>query len=96
VTNELLKLPDDFDDYGWEVEAKGWFSDARLSLSGKDYRINFYDPARLAQEIADEHERCAVFCEPNLVVVGKVTRAAMRNAVEELVRSGRIGSLLAE
>lgn len=96
MTNDLLKLPEDFDAYGWEVEAKGWFSDARLSLSGKEYRINFYDPARLAQEIADEHERGAVFCEPNLVVVRKVTRSAMHNAVEELVKSGRIGSLLAE
>ena len=93
VSGHLLHLPEDFDAYEWEVEAKGWFPDARLSAFGKEYPLNFYDPVRLAQEIASEHERSAVFCEPNLVVVKKVTRSGMEEAAQELVRSG-LGRLI--
>jgi hypothetical protein len=95
MSDHRLHLPEDFDAYGWQAEAKGWFSDARLSAFGKEYQLNFYDPVRLAQEIASEHERDTVFCEPNLVVVKEVTRSAMEEAAHELVRSGRISSLVA-
>jgi hypothetical protein len=44
-------LPEDFADYTWEVEAKGWFAGARLTISGKEYQLIFYEPVRLAQTI---------------------------------------------
>lgn len=96
MPNHRLHFPEDFDTYEWEVEAKGWFSEARLNAFGKEYQLNFYDPVRLAQEIASEHERGAVFYEPNLVVVKEVTRAAMEEAVDRLVSSGRVRSLVTD
>lgn len=96
MSDHRLYLSDDFDDYDWQAEAKGWFPDARLSAFGKEYQLNFYDPVRLAQEIASEHERGNVFYEPNLVVVKKITRAAMEEAVDQLVRSDRVRSLVAD
>ncbi|MBH5368670.1 hypothetical protein [Bradyrhizobium glycinis] len=91
-----LELPADFEDYGWEVEAKGWFSEARIIASGVRYRINFYDQARLSQEIQVEIARGGIFFEPNLVIVSAVTRANMESAATELVQSGQVHSLLAE
>lgn len=64
-----LTLPNDFDDYAWEVESKGWFSGAVVRFQGKQYRLNFYDPTRLAQEIADELSDRDVFVEDNLLVI---------------------------
>jgi hypothetical protein len=96
VRSSCLELPPNFDDYGWEVEAKGWFSEARIIASGRRYQIIFYDQARLGQEIQDELARGRAFFEPNLVVVQSVTRAHMEAAAEELVRSGEVHSLVAE
>jgi hypothetical protein len=96
VRSSYLELPDDFEDYGWEVEAKGWFSEARVIASDARYRINFYDPARLSQEIQDELASGRIFFEPNVIIVRAVTRANMERAAEELVRSCRVSLLLAE
>ena len=53
----LFTLPADFADYEWEVTAKGCFSEARLTVSDKHYRLNFYDATRLGQEIESELAR---------------------------------------
>jgi hypothetical protein len=58
--------------------------------------MNFYEPVRLAQEIEDELERGSPFFEPNLVLVPSVTRQHMETAVEHLVQSGQLSSLVAE
>ncbi|TWB96104.1 hypothetical protein FBZ93_108146 [Bradyrhizobium macuxiense] len=91
-----LELPADFADYEWEVEAKGWFSQASINASGKRYRLNIYDAARLGQEIEDELQRGGIFFEPNLVVVKSVTRANIEHAAAQLARSGVLPTLLAE
>ena len=91
-----LVLPSDFDDYEWEVKAKGFFSEARLSVSGKRYRLTFYDPVRLSQEIEDELKRGELFFESNLVIVSSVTRSDMERAVESLMKSGQDAFLIAE
>jgi hypothetical protein len=78
-------LPADFAEHEWEAEAKGWISEARLTVSGKQYRLHFFDPARLGQEIQDELECGRVFFEPNLVVVQSVTKANMERAAALLV-----------
>ena len=84
-----FELPADFADYQWEVEAKGWFSEARLVVSGKRYRLNFYDPVRLGQTIEDGLQRDRAFFEPNLVVVQSVTRVNMERAAVLLAQSSR-------
>lgn len=91
----LLVFPQGFDDYASEVEAKGWFSEAKLTFLGMQYRMNFYDPARLRQEIEDDIQRGSVFFETNLLVVPSVTRQNMEKAVEMLIQSGGVGSLSA-
>ena len=96
MTDYSLIFPAEFDDYASEVESKGWFSDVRLNFRGRRYGLTFYDPVRLGQEIEGEHQRGDVFFEPNLVVVRSVTRQNMEKAVEILIQSGRVNSLIAE
>jgi hypothetical protein len=96
MSSSALILPVDFDDYEREVEAKGFFSEARLSVSGKRYRLNFYDPVRLGQEIESELQRGGLFFEANLVVVPSVTRSGMERAAEALMKSGHEAFLIAE
>lgn len=91
-----FELPPDFADYEWEVEAKGWFSEARIFVSGKRYRLNFYDPVRLGQSIEDELKRDRAFFEPNLVVVQSVTRANMERAAALLAHSSLATALVEE
>src|SRR5438067_1813400 len=89
----LLVLPEDFDDYAWDVESKGVFWDVRMRYGGREYQLTFYEPQRLIQDMADQLEESPLFFERNLVVVRKVTREAMELAVEELVRERRIDGL---
>jgi hypothetical protein len=96
MSNFSFDLPADFADYEWEVTAKGCFFEARIAVSGKHYRLNFYDAVRLGQEIESEFERGGVFFEPNLVIVRSVTRLDMERAVEQLVQSGQVASLTPE
>ena len=96
MPNFAFVLPADFSDYEWEVQAKGWFSEARITASGKHYRMNFYGPVRLGQEIESELERGGVFFEPNLVIVPSVTRSDMERAARYLVESGQLSSLIPE
>ena len=91
-----LILPEDFHEYEEEVISKGWFGDARFSFSGRNYRLLFYDPARLSQTIKDELQSECAFFEPNLIIVKSVTRSAMERAMELLVQSGQTSSLIPE
>ena len=89
-------LPSDFADYEWEVTSKGWFSGAQLIASGMHYKLNFYDPNRLRQDIEGEHAEGRAFFEPNLVVVQAVTRANMEQAAVHLAQSGYLEKLTSE
>lgn len=94
MSNFSFVLPTDFADYEWEVTSKGCFSEAQLSVAGKNYRLNFYDAVRLGQEIKSGLERGGVFFEANLIVVRSVTEEEMARAVEQLVYSGQVASLV--
>ena len=91
-----LVLPDNFDDYEWEVTAKGCFSEARVECEGKQYRLNFYDHARLSQEIESRLESSTPFFEPNVVVIPSVTKPLMQHAADLLVQSGQIANMASE
>jgi hypothetical protein len=91
-----LALPADFDDFVPDLKAKGWYGDAVLVVSGRKYRLCFYDPVRLAQEIQSEFERGVEFFEPNLVVIPAVTRQEMLLAAGRLASSKRLDQLLEE
>ena len=92
----VIELPEGFDDFAWEVEIKGWFQGAIAVIAGQRYRVTFYDPSRLAQEIADELEKSSSFFERNLIVVKSVTRAHMQAAIEVIASTGRHLDLVPE
>lgn len=80
----ILSLPDDFEDYAWEVEAKGVFWDARIVLGSLDLPVTFYDPARLAQDVQEDVKVQRSFAVRNLIVVGRLTIEEMTAAVAAL------------
>lgn len=80
----MLKLPDDFEEYAWEVEAKGVFWDARVAVDGLELPVIFYDPARLAQDIEEDVGAQRSFAVRNLIVVRRVTIEEMTGAVSAL------------
>jgi hypothetical protein len=80
-----LVLPPDFDDYAWEVEAKGYFGSAQLVDDGKCLNVIFYDPVRLQQDIESELAAGKPFFEPNVVVLMSVTKENMQAAVDTLL-----------
>jgi hypothetical protein len=94
MTAYELKWPADFDEYAWEVESKGWFSDVTISARGRSIKPAFYDPSRLEQEIADEIADQGLFSERDLIVLEKVTKANIENAIEKLASSGKLEELL--
>jgi len=91
-----LTFPEDFDDYEWEVTAKGCFSEALLTVAGTRYRLNFYDAVRIQQEIESALESGSIFFEPNLLVIEAVDKAKMKEATALLVSSGQARFLLPE
>lgn len=87
MNSPSLIFPDDFDDYAWEVESKGWFNDVVVEADGKKFRITFYDIARLSQDVEDALAINAAFVEKNIVVLNCVTREAIERAVEFIATS---------
>lgn len=91
-----LELPDDFDDYAWEVESKGWFSAATALFGGRRFKLVFYDPTRLAQDIEAELDEGVVFLERNLLVVKSVDRNNMDKAIEFIAKTGKYIDMVEE
>jgi hypothetical protein len=79
-----VRWPDDFDEYAWELEYKGWFEGVTVDWNGVSIRLAFFDPVRLGQEIGHELARSSYFREPNLLVIEKVTRDHMEAAIAAL------------
>lgn len=79
-----LVLPDDFDEYGWEVEAKGCLLDVTVRWSGRDFAVSFYDSVRLAQDVAADLEQAGHVLIGRVVVVERVTAGTMREAARAL------------
>jgi hypothetical protein len=91
-----IELPTDFDDYAWEVESKGWLNDIVVSFEGVRYRVVFYDPTRLAQDIDEDLEENAVFLESNILVVKTVNRNYMEKAIEFIAQTGKYIDMMKE
>ncbi len=85
-----LTLPDNFDEYAWEVEAKGCFNDVFVDAGDGNISLSFYDPTRLHQEIQDSLKSGIPFFGRNIVIVERVTRACIEAAVTTLYESGRL------
>jgi hypothetical protein len=86
-----IHFPDWFDERAeWEVESKGWLQGVTVELAdGARYPVFFYDPVRLSQDLDTEtstgHPHLA---EPGMIVLPHVTRAAITEALGQLVGTG--------
>lgn len=76
-----LVFPPDFQEYAWEVEAKGVFWDATVRVGDLTLPVIFYDPVRLAQDVQEELAVRPAFVARRLLVVPAVTVENMRRAV---------------
>src|SRR5579884_353129 len=86
-----IHFPDWFDERAeWEAESKGWLSGVTVELAdGARYPVFFYDPVRLSQDLeADASQGRPYAAEPGMIVLRQVTRAAIGEAVDHLVRAG--------
>jgi hypothetical protein len=93
MSNISLQFPPGFEDYEWEVEAKGWLPGVVAVIDERRYTLTVYDPARLAQDVDDVLKEGRPFFEPNLVVVASVTRESIASAIQEIVQTGRLVDL---
>ena len=96
MTDFKIEFPPGYEDYAWEVESKGWLQGVRATIAGRRYRLTFYEPTRLAQDLRDELARSTVFFEQNLLVVPATTRDCMTAAIADLARTGAFRYLLPE
>jgi len=73
-----------------EARDAGYRGGVTVSLGpGRRYSVTFYDPVRLAQDLATEKSAgAACIAEPGMIVVPEVTKENMRMAVEQLVGEG--------
>lgn len=62
-------------------------------IQGRRYTLTVYEPARLAQDVADALKGGAVFLERNLVVVASITPESIASAIQGIVQAGRVGDL---
>lgn len=84
MTAAELVLPDDFADYGWEVESKGVFWDAVVQRDNRRVPVTFYDPGRLAQDVNDELASEPQFLLARVIVLPKVTLQEMQRSIADL------------
>ena len=93
----ILIFACDFDaQTAFDIEQKGWFEQTVIRLpNGIEVPVSFWDPARLSQDLETD-VRNGRFClaEPGLIVVPKVNRAYMVEAVKQLFRDKYFDRLL--
>jgi hypothetical protein len=98
VTEPTLSFICEFDEHtAWEVEQKGWFEGAVVTLpNGLAVPLSFWDPVRLSQDLETGLKFGSVcLAEPALIVVPKVTFEYMQKAVKELFGKGYFDRLIA-
>jgi hypothetical protein len=86
-----LGLPDDFDEYAWEVEEKGWFDSAYVEFDGLRIQLSIYDPTRLRQDVEEALSSARSFFEKSILVVPVVNRDSIEASVKLLYESGELG-----
>jgi len=98
--NLLISFPDYYnnDEYvQFEIESKGYFVDVYVKADSKLYRISFYDAVRLSQDITLHlEEGNPYFFEENLLILTKVTKEKMTQAILALVENGGLNVLKAD
>lgn len=87
-TNFTVVLPEYYDSDAFtqfEVESKGLFMDVYVEVNDQQFRLTFYDIARLKQDYESAVENNAShFFEINLVIIAKVTKELMLQAISDI------------
>ncbi len=78
-----LTLPEDFEDYAWEVEAKGVFWDTSTRIGDREVTVTFYDPVRLSQDIEEDLREHRVMELNRVLVIPRVTKQHMLEAADQ-------------
>lgn len=89
-----IAWPSNFGDIAWLIESKGWLDGVEIIVEGKTIRPVFYDPVRLAQDIEMDVPSYGFFAERNLIVLPRVTQAAIESLVASLANSGELKRFL--
>jgi hypothetical protein len=81
-----IVYPASMDDYDWEMtKVKGWI-EITVRWAENIKAITFYDPVRLAQEVADAVAGQGYFAESAVIVVPAVTKETVEAAIADLAR----------
>lgn len=80
----------DFDPLdAFEAEKKGIWTAHVVLADGRRFRVTFYDPARLAQDLESYQSLDQAYvAEPGMIVVPEVTRERMTAAIRQLADEG--------
>jgi len=73
-----IKFPEGFHKYAWEVEAKGWLPDILITINHHHYRVTFYDPTRLAQDVEASSYRILQEALTNVAKHARATSCQVR------------------
>lgn len=95
--NYIIKYPEGYieDSYfQFEVEAKGYLQNVILRFLNRDYKLIFYDPIRLGQDILEELKIGKSFFASNLIVVESVNIEHINDAIMDMIRNGDVIHLL--
>ena len=93
-----LIYPIDLDEHAErEVQEKGWLQAVYVSENGARYDVEFMDPQRVADQLRiGRSVGEPALVEPGLIIVEKVNRERMEEAIEFAVQSGFFARLCPE
>jgi hypothetical protein len=86
-----VRFPPDYDEQSeHETPSRGYLSQVIVEADdGCHYQLFFIDPVRLGQELTEYTQAGqAYFAEPNMIVLPRVTTAAIQEAVQGLAKQG--------
>jgi hypothetical protein len=84
VRDYSLAFPAHVDEEASLIEARGWLAGVTIQVGDGSYPLEFYDPVRLAQTVADDLRTQGMSVLDNVVIVHEVTVTAIRAAVRQL------------
>ena len=86
MKNYKIKLPDDFNEYAWEIESKGCL-EIDIEIYANVYTFNFYDPVRLNQTIQDDWDSNQYFFYENMVVIPSVNIENIESFIKNIINT---------
>ncbi|MBM7788667.1 hypothetical protein [Tenggerimyces flavus] len=88
-----VTFPEDLDGYEGIIESKGCLFGVRAVVDGVVHEVTVYDEVRLMQELRDELQARGSSLIVKMLVVPRVTREEIVQAIRRFARSGFAGSI---